>query len=108
MTKEFDLSKGNLSATMVITSEGYLVMAGSEISMTQSHCLAKGWKELRSDLMEKGLVSSSGSKGVLKEDVLFSSPSAAASTLVGSQCAGPVSWKDEDGKTLKDNQKAKK
>lgn len=107
MKKEYDLNKGNLEASMVVTSEGYLVVAGSEISMTQTHCLAKGWKDLRSNLIEEGLVKVSGSKGVLKEDVLFSSPSAAASALVGSQCAGPVSWKDSEGKTLKENQKKK-
>lgn len=85
--------------------DGYLVLAGSEVSMTQTHCLAKGWKKLRSDLFDSGLISSAGRKGILKEDVLFTSASGAASTLVGSQCAGPISWKDIDGNTLKDNQK---
>lgn len=108
MRKKYDLNKGNLQASMVVTPEGYLVIAGSEVSMTQTHCLSKGCKDHRSNLLEKGLVKLEGSKWILKEDVLFPSASAAASSLVGYQCGGPVSWKDKDGKTLKENQKSNK
>lgn len=105
MKKQYKLKKGNLDATMIVLPEGYLVLKNSQISLTQTHCLSNGWKKIRKNLIDEGLVENYGSIGVLKKDMLFSSPSAAASTLVGSQCAGPISWKDSDGSTFKENQK---
>lgn len=40
--------------------------------------------------------------GVLREDVLFSSPSYAAMFVIGKSANGLTSWKDENGRSLKD------
>lgn len=40
--------------------------------------------------------------GVLQEDVLFSSPSYAAMFVIGKNTNGLTSWKDEDGRSLKE------
>lgn len=40
--------------------------------------------------------------GVLQEDVLFSSPSYAAMFVIGKSANGLTSWKDEDGRSLKE------
>ena len=40
--------------------------------------------------------------GVLQEDVLFSSPSYAAMFVIGKNANGLTSWKDEDGRFLKE------
>lgn len=103
MTPIYKLKKENLDATMIVSSAGYLVLKDSQMSLSQTHCLATRWKQLRKDIIKKGLIDDTGSIGTLKEDVLFTSPSAAASTLVGSQCAGPVYWIDSKGKMLKEN-----
>lgn len=40
--------------------------------------------------------------GVLQEDVLFSSPSYVAMFVIGKSANGLTSWKDENGRSLKD------
>jgi hypothetical protein len=42
------------------------------------------------------------SNGKLKEDIYFSSSSAAASFVLGRSASGPLEWKTDDGKSLKD------
>ncbi|SBT17741.1 hypothetical protein MGA5115_01857 [Marinomonas gallaica] len=102
--KLYSLKSNRLNASMVEVSEGYLVRAGSQFSLEETDSIAEGWKKLRAKLIDEGLVDSSGENGVFLEDVLFSSPSAASSTILGAQSPGPVRWIDEDGNTFKDNQ----
>ena len=40
-------------------------------------------------------------ENILKENILFTSPSYAAMFVVGKSANGLISWKTEDGKTLK-------
>lgn len=40
-------------------------------------------------------------KGVLKEDVVFKSASTAANFVTGSSTNGLITWKTEDGRTIK-------
>ena len=40
--------------------------------------------------------------GILKEDILFSSPSYAAMFVIGKSANGLTSWKTSDGRSLKD------
>jgi len=39
---------------------------------------------------------------VLQEDILFSSSSAAADFVLGNSVSGPKTWKNKEGKTLKE------
>jgi hypothetical protein len=100
----YSLKSNRLEATMVEVSEGYLVRSGSQFSLEETDSIAEGWKKLRAKLMDEGLVDTTGEIGVFLEDVLFSSPSAASSTILGAQSPGPIRWLDEHGKTFKDNQ----
>ena len=40
-------------------------------------------------------------KGILQEDMLFTSPSYAAMFVIGKSANGLTSWRTEDGQTLK-------
>lgn len=100
----YTLKSNRISAWMVEVSEGYLVKAGSQFSLNETGSIAAGWKKLRSKLLDEGLVEIGERYGVLVDDVIFSSPSAASSTLLGSQSPGPIRWLDEDGVSFKDNQ----
>ncbi len=104
--KLYSLKSNRLNASMVEVSEGYLVRAGSQFSLEETDSIAEGWKKLRAKLIDEGLVDSTGENGVFLEDVLFSSPSAASSTILGAQSPGPIRWIDEDGNTFKDNQES--
>ncbi|MDF4995481.1 DUF4357 domain-containing protein [Vibrio parahaemolyticus] len=64
--------------------------------------LSTGYKKLRSQLIESGVISK-GSDGVFvfTRDQLFTSPSQAAAIIVGYAINGRNSWQTESGKTLK-------
>lgn len=103
--KVYQLKSNKLKATMVEVPEGYLVRAGSQFSLVETDSIAIGWKKIRTKLIDEGLVDISGELvGVFKEDVIFSSPSAASSSILGAQAPGPIRWVDEAGKTYKENQ----
>jgi hypothetical protein len=79
------------------TSDGFVVLADSRVSLTVADYVSKGDKELR-----KRYASIVDANGVLGEDVVFTSPSAASTFVIGKNSNGLVEWKTEDGKTLKD------
>lgn len=104
--KIYTLKSAQISANMIEVSEGYLVRAGSQFALEETDSIAAGWKKIRAKLRDEGLIEIRGNLGVLTDDVLFSSPSAASSTLLGSQSPGPIRWLDENGVSFKENQAA--
>ena len=89
--------KGKLKAQGVITDEGFVLLKGSEISPAVSksaHSFAiKARKNYKSKIDENNCVT---------EDILFSSPSAAAGFVGGCSLSGNVMWVTPEGKTPKD------
>lgn len=80
------------------TSEGFVVLEGSQVEMIDSPTLPTSLKELRKELMEANVIKD----GILQENQLFSSPSYAATFLLGMPTNGRTDWKNQDGKTLKE------
>lgn len=83
-------------ATGQRTAEGFVVMAGSRVSFVLTKSVPEGVLRLR----EK-YASEIDSTGLLKKDLLFSSPSAAAGFVGGASLSGYATWKTADGKPLK-------
>jgi hypothetical protein len=77
------------------TADGFVVLKGSHIEPNDSDSIPPGIKEARS----KAAVDENG---ILQEDVLFKSPSYAASFVIGGHANGLTEWKTVAGKTLKD------
>lgn len=84
-------------ATGKRTSEGFIVFAGSPIHECISESLSSGYKNLRTKHAP-----SINSEDKLKEDILFTSPSAAASFVLGGMANGNTKWKTDNGKSLAD------
>jgi len=80
-----------------LTTEGFLVLADSYISPDISDSLNSGYKILREKYALK-----INNNGILKEDILFTSPSGASSFVLGRNSDGRTDWKTADGKSLKD------
>ena len=78
-------------------NDGFVVLAGSNIQSDVADYLSPGYKALR----ERYASSISGT-GILQEDILFASPSAAASFVTGRSRNGLTEWKTKDGKSLKE------
>ncbi len=79
------------------TSEGFLVFKGSKISNSTTISLSQSIKKLREELIEKGIVKNFE----FNEDFIFSSPSLAASFVMGRSANGLTEWKTENGRILK-------
>lgn len=84
---------GKVKAMGCQTSDGFVVMKGSQISTKDADSIPKTVKEKR----EKANITG----GILQEDILLSSPSYAASFVIGQSCNGLTSWKTKVGQTLK-------
>ena len=93
------LNTGRVKATGIVTTEGFVLFAGSIVNeKTSEKSLSKGAIALRKKHFDAGKVKD------LKtiEDIIFSSSSAAADFVTGYAISGPASWKNKDGITLKD------
>lgn len=85
---------GKIEASGKQTTEGFVVMRGSRISLVGDDSIPAAIKERR----KKAPIDK---QGILQEDILFSSPSYAAIFVIGKSANGLTSWKTKDGKTLK-------
>lgn len=83
------------------TSQGFKVFAGSVARPDEVDSI-HGWThELRSDLLENGVLKQAPEGLVFTQDYVFKSPSAAAAVLMGRTANGREEWRDADGTTLK-------
>lgn len=84
------------------TSDGFVVFKGSEMATTTVPSFPRGFDSLREELVNGESVVEDQEKLVLAEDILFSSPSAAAAVIMGRSANGLLEWKNQSGKTLKE------
>ena len=95
----FYLSVGAVEAGGVETPEGFVVFKGAAVNeKTSIKAMGEKAAKRRDELLQSDKVQDL----VLMEDVLFSSSSAAAQFLLGYNVSGPATWKDVNGKSLKD------
>lgn len=102
-SEEYSLSIGSVSATGVVTSEGFVVYKGAIINSTPAKSISPGALKLRDQLITEGKVKD----WKTTEDILFSSSSFAAGFVLGYSASGPKNWKAQDGRTLKEIEESK-
>ena len=90
------------NAKAVITNEGVVVLRSSEIAESEVPSTPTSTVNMRSRLIQEGVVVESDGKLTFSEDYLFSSPSTAAAVVMGRGANGLIEWKDKKGRTLKD------
>ncbi len=86
--------------------EGFLVHAGSRAALELVPSAPPGLGELRSRLVEQGVLEPDTEAYRFAETHLFSSPSTAAAVITGRAANGRTMWRDASGRTLKDLQAA--
>ncbi|MBI1893160.1 MAG: GIY-YIG nuclease family protein [Candidatus Rokubacteria bacterium] len=87
------------------TETGFAVFAGSTAVLKERPSAAPRHPivlRLRQKLIEDGTLVERAGFYVFQRDTEFSSPSAAAAVIHGGGAAGPIAWKDEKGRTLKE------
>lgn len=89
-----------VNASAVITSEGIVVLKGSEIATSEVSSTPPAIKNKRVTLINNGIIKDFK----FVEDYLFSSPSTAAAVVMGRNANGLIEWKKKDNSTMKDNQ----
>ncbi|MDR2271298.1 MAG: GIY-YIG nuclease family protein [Sphingobacterium sp.] len=104
---EYSLSMSGVTAKAILTSNGIEVLKGSEMSKKQFKALSGTYGNLRSTLIEKGIVILKDGKNIFNENYEFSSPSTAGAVIVGYSVNGRTAWKDKNGVTIKENEELK-
>jgi hypothetical protein len=87
------------------TETGFVVFAGSTAVLKERPSAETQHPfvvELRKKLIQDGTLMEKNGFYSFTKDAEFSSPSAAAAVIHGGGAAGPVAWKDDHGRTLKE------
>jgi hypothetical protein len=83
------------------TANGFIVFAGSQ-AVLEHRASAKGMRDKREKLIEKGHLKQQGDHLFFTKDIEFGSPSTAGSVVRGGNTNGLINWKDINGKQLKE------
>lgn len=93
----FSVSAGSGKAFGMRTADGFVLLKGSSIHEISADSLNPGIRKK----VQQSRASGEIKDGILQNDKLFSSSSAAASFATGYRISGPQQWKTDQGKTLK-------
>ncbi len=88
------------------TPEGFVVRAGAKAAKSSTDSMHAYLKDIRTELLQQGVLRDAGEFYELVQDYTFPSPSTAASVIVGRNMNGREAWKASDGRTLKSIQEA--
>ena len=83
----------------MIVSDGFAVMKGSTIAFSTVQSMSDSLKKLRDSLIKKEIIDKNFK---LTRDYIFTSPSLAASIVMGRNANGRTEWKNEEHKSIKD------
>ena len=86
----------------ILTSDGFVVFKGSKAAISTVASMTQNFLNLRQQLIAKQIIIEKGEFFEFPEDYIFSSPSSAASIVMGRNANGLTEWKLKDGKTLKE------
>ena len=84
----------------------FVVRAGSQAAKEEVAALRPSLSELRKTLLAQNILKETSAAYQLTQDYGFSSPSSAASVLLGRPANGRLEWKDAEGRSLKEIQEA--
>lgn len=96
------VNQSGVNAKGRLTTEGFVVLAGSVGSATVGKSLAPYLVTERKDLIREGRIVDEGDCVRFLTDVRFKGPSRAASIVLGRGGTGLIYWKIADGRTLAD------
>lgn len=89
-------------ATAIQQPNGFVVLKNSRVALTVTASISPYLIKLRQDLVKNGVLAEKNGYYLVEEDYSFSSPSLAASVVLGRNTNGRSEWKNRDGKSLND------
>ncbi len=84
------------------THDGFVVLQNSRMACDCVKSFSPSLNRMRTRLIDRKIIGQKETQYVLEEDYLFSSPSTAASIVMGRNANGLTEWKTKEGKSLKD------
>ncbi|XXM72143.1 GIY-YIG nuclease family protein [Lysinibacillus sphaericus] len=84
------------------STEGFIVFKGSKFANSVVDSISPSLNSHRERLLKQGILYTEENELILKDDYIFSSPSAAAALVMGRNANGLTAWKLINGKTLKE------
>jgi len=100
--QELTFNVHKLIARGIQADEGFVLKQGSTVARANSDSLPGKLVKLKEQLLADGRLVAEGEHLRLTEDVLMSSSSYAAALVAGTSRSGPQSWRDADGRSLKE------
>lgn len=108
-----DITGKRYTLTAVLTeaqgysdARGFAVLAGA-LARKESKVMVAGYARIRDELVKQGVLAEENEHQYrLTRTYVFDSPSSAASVLCGGSKNGRTIWKDDEGRTIKDNEVA--
>ncbi len=100
VTLYLKLEKRGIFAEGTVTDEGFVVANGSIGEKNPKDSFGATYAKRRLELIEQGVLAEAGEHLKFTQDVLFSSPSAAAAVVCAGSRNGRQCWKDIHGTTL--------
>lgn len=95
------LKVNHLVAHGLVTDEGFVLNAGSQVSLSNTDSMPKNVQQIKTQLISDGRLQQQADMYLLQEDLLCSSSSTAAALVAGTSRSGPQSWLAADGRSLK-------
>lgn len=89
-------------ATAIQQPNGFVVLKNSRVALTVTASISPYLVKLRQDLVKNGVLTEKNGHYIVEENYSFSSPSLAASVVLGRNTNGRAEWKNRDGKSLND------
>jgi hypothetical protein len=90
------------------TSDGFVVFKNSKAAATFVNSITANFVAFRQKLMDEGVLVDKVEYLEFSDDYIFSSPSTAASIVMGRNANGLTEWKTKNGKTLKESESNEK
>lgn len=97
----FQFKVHKIVASGKLTDDGFLLLAGSQISKKSSESMPGKSKSIKEKMIQDGVIEERADHYLLLKDKLISSSSYAASLVAGNSRSGPQSWKTSQGEILK-------
>ncbi len=91
-----------LKAIGMEVSDGFVIMAGSEVALEETTTIPANIQKLRKTMFDEGtLQKTENLKAIFSRNHRFGSPSTASSVILGSSSNGRDLWKNINGESLK-------
>jgi hypothetical protein len=100
------LTAKGIKATGYESPQGFVVLGNSTAVTETAPAIQSYQLALRKQLTDQHVLVNDGSFLKLTQDYVFSSSTSAAAVLLGRAASGPAEWKNAEGQTLRDIQKA--